>query len=173
MIQTATKSTQTRSYLKEKIQSKYLVKGSIIILIITLTPFIFYAYSGFPDGPILETAFFTYESGYFHNVSTFAWIFLSKLITLVLLLVWFFTCKHWWYFAILIPITMYMLQIISLIGNDLDKSNLVEIYFLAPVIIFVLAILYTIRTKIFDGIHNIDLSEINKYLEGNSKSWWN
>ncbi|MDY8135709.1 hypothetical protein [Aquimarina sp. 2201CG5-10] len=106
-------------------------------------------------------------------MSSFVWMIMSKLIPLILLLIWFFTCRHWWYLVILIPIAMFAFQLVSLINDDVKYFDEIEIYFVAPIIIVILGVLYTLRIRIFDRIHNIDLSEINKLLKNKKKSWWN
>ena len=91
--------------------SGFLLTGSIIAILIAFSPYIFYLYEIFPDGPVWENSFFTYKSLYYENVLTAAWTYLGKITPLLLLLIWFFTCKHWWYHVILVPIAMYSFQI--------------------------------------------------------------
>src|SRR5690606_2435185 len=88
--------------------SGYLLLGSIIALSIAFSPYLFYLYEIFPDGPVWENSFFTYESKTYRSVLAAAWTYLGKITPLFLLLIWFLTCKHWWYHAILIPISMYV-----------------------------------------------------------------
>ena len=146
--------------------SKFLLTGSIIALIIALTPFIFYLYEIFPSGSVWETSFFTYESLYYKSVLAAAWTYFGKLIPLMLLLIWFFTCKHWWYHVILVPLVMYGYQLLSAFYEDyylntidLDNGDLI---YLAPFFIIILSIVYLVRIRIFDRIYGIDLSEIEQ-----------
>ncbi|UJH91539.1 hypothetical protein LZ575_02050 [Antarcticibacterium sp. 1MA-6-2] len=94
------------------------------------------------------------------------WTYLGKITPLMLLLIWFFTCKHWWYHAILVPVTMYSYQIISTVYDDVyavvDPMDTNQLIYLAPFFILILIILYTVRTQIFDRIYGIDLSELNE-----------
>ena len=86
------------------------------------------------------------------------------------MLIWFFTCKHWWYHAILIPILMFAFQIYSTLNDDLSFVDSNEIFFLAPLIFIMLIFSYGIRMKIFDRIHNIDLTELERVsLKGDIK----
>ncbi|WP_378188120.1 hypothetical protein ACE939_06730 [Aquimarina sp. W85] len=157
----------------KKVKSRYLLTGSIIILLISFTPYLFYLYQSLPDGIVWETYWFTYTSPYYQNVSVFGWMIMGKLIPIFLLLIWFLTCRHWWYLVISVPLSMYILQLISVIRDDLQRIDEVEIYYIAPFIIIVLALLYTIRIKIFDKIHNIDISEMDSFSTNNKKRWWN
>src|SRR5699024_629430 len=147
--------------------SGYLLLGSIIALCIAFSPYLFYLYEIFPDGPVWENYFFTYESKTYQSVLAAAWTYLGKITPLFLLLIWFFTCKHWWYHAILVPISMYTFQIIVTFYDDvyqesevlLDTNGLI---YLAPFFLIILVVLYTVRTQIFDRIYGIDLSELNE-----------
>lgn len=146
--------------------SKSLLTGSIIAIIIGFSPYIFYIYEIFPNGPVWETSFFTYESLYYEDVLTAAWTYLGKILPLFLLLIWFFTCKHWWYHAILVPIGMYFFQLITAVYQDvymeaifMDINGLI---YLAPFFIAILSIVYLVRIKVFDKVYGIDLSEIER-----------
>lgn len=143
-------------------KTKSLITGTIIASFIIACPFLFYLYQGFPESPTWESPFGTYTSYSWGDVNTLAWVFLGKFIPFLLLLIWFFTCRHWWYHAILVPLCMYAFQIYSTLNEDTASTDTTEIYVLAP-IIFIMAIFsYTIRTKVFDKIHGIDLSELNR-----------
>ncbi|MCF4101490.1 hypothetical protein L1I30_07425 [Gillisia sp. M10.2A] len=146
--------------------SKYLLTGSILAFLIAFSPYIFYLYEIFPDGPVWENSFFTYESLYYQSVAVAAWTYLGKVTPLFLLLIWFFTCKHWWYHAILVPIVMYTYQICSTVYEDVyhvvNPMDTNQLIYLAPFFIGVLVIVYLVRTQIFDRIYGIDLSELNE-----------
>ena len=125
-------------------------------------------YEIFPDGSVWENSFFTYESKYYESVNVAMWTYFGKIMPLLLLLIWFFTNKHWWYHSILIPISMYSYQLTTAVYQDLyledvriniDSNQLI---YLAPFFIGVLFVLYLIRIKIFDRVYGIDLSELNE-----------
>ncbi len=147
-------------------RSKFLLLGSIIAILIAGTPFIFYLYEIFPDGPVWENSLFTYKSNYYENVMTAMWTYLGKIIPLHLLLVWFFTCKHWWYHVILVPVCMYSFQLIIAFYQDVylnvNPMDTNQLIYLAPFFIIIISIVYLIRIKIFDKIYGIDLSEIEE-----------
>ena len=147
-------------------RSKFLLTGSIIAICIAFSPYLFYLYEIFPNGPVWETSFFTYESKYYEDVLTAAWTYLGKITPLFLLFIWFFTCKHWWYHVILVPITMYSYQLLMAVYEDMylrtDYLDTNQLIYLAPFFIIILSIVYLIRIKIFDRIYGIDLSEIER-----------
>ncbi len=147
-------------------KSKFLLTGSILAICIAFSPYLFYLYEIFPTGPVWENSFFTYESKYYEDVLTAAWTYLGKITPLFLLLIWFFTCKHWWYHVILVPTTMYTFQLVAAVYEDTQTSggfiDSDQLFYLAPFFILILSIVYLIRIKIFDRIYGIDLSEIER-----------
>ncbi len=158
--------TKLKNKLSTYARSKFLLLGSLIALSIAFSPYLFYLYEIFPNGRIWENFLFTYESKYYEDVMTAAWTFLGKLTPLFLLLIWFFTCKHWWYHSILIPVAMYTYQLVIAFYQDayantytIDTNQLI---YLAPFFIVILSIVYLIRIKIFDRVYGIDLSEIDE-----------
>ncbi|SKB31300.1 hypothetical protein SAMN05660776_0308 [Salegentibacter holothuriorum] len=158
--------TNLKNKLSTYARSKFLLTGSFIALVIAFSPYLFYLYEIFPNGRVWENSLFTYESKYYEDVMTAAWTFLGKLTPLVLLLIWFFTCKHWWYHSILVPITMYGYQLITAYYQDAYADTYIidtdQLIYLAPFFIVILSIVYLIRIKIFDRIYGIDLSEIDE-----------
>ncbi len=147
-------------------RSRFLLTGSLLAICIAFSPYLFYLYEIFPSGPVWENSFFIYESKNFGSVNVAAWTFLGKITPLFLLLIWFFTCKHWWYHVILVPTVMYGYQLISAIYEDMspvsDVIDTNQLIYLAPFFIIILSLVYLIRVKIFDRIYGIDLSEIER-----------
>ena len=164
-------STQHKTTSKEpkqkstKAKSSYLLTGSLIILYVILIPYLFYSYKSFPDTKVWETFLFSYETTYYPNIYVLAWTILGKFIPLSLLIIWFLTCKHWWYHVILIPIGMYLFQLISAINDDVKITDIVEIWFLIPVMAIIVPLVYLIRAKIFASMHNPTLEEIEYELQ--------
>ncbi len=142
--------------------NRSLLLGTFCGVIIIITPYLYYLYEGFPSTKTLETFFGTFESNYWEDVNISAWVLFGKFIPFILLTIWFFTCKHWWYHAILVPICMYAFQIYSNLSNEIRFSDSDEIYALAPIIFVVAIFSYTVRTRVFDKIHGIDLSELSR-----------
>jgi hypothetical protein len=156
---------KTTSKTSTRQGSKSLLTGSLIALLIALTPYIFYSYESFPDVKSWETFLFTYNSNFYESVKISVWTFMGKFIPLLLLGVWFLTCKHWWYHVILIPIAMFLFQIISALNDDIRFSDVVEIWFLIPIMCVIVPLVYLIRAKIFYSMHNPTLEEIELELQ--------
>ena len=160
-------TTKSKNKQSTEGSSRFLLLGSLIAISIAFSPYIFYLYEIFPDGSVWENSFFIYESKYYEDVATAMWTYLGKITPLFLLLLWFFTCKHWWYHSILIPISMYVYQLVVAFYQDvyLEEQIFMDIdglIYLAPFFIIILIVLYTVRTQIFDRIYGIDLSELNE-----------
>ncbi|SOC80063.1 hypothetical protein SAMN06296241_1607 [Salinimicrobium sediminis] len=158
---------RSRKQLSTEDSSKFLLLGSIIAICIAFSPYLFYLYEIFPSGKVWENSFFVYESKYYESVNVAVWTYLGKITPLFLLLIWFFTCKHWWYHVILVPTIMYGYQLIVAFYQDayMDQSIFLDtngLLYLAPFFIVILSIVYLIRIRVFDRIYGIDLSEIER-----------
>lgn len=141
-------------------KKRALTSGTLIAVVILVTPYLFYLYQGFPAESRWESFFGVYESRFYESVQVVAWVLFGKFIPLLLLLIWFFTCKHWWYHVLLVPMCMYVFQVYTTISNDVRFADTNEFFVIAP-IVFVMAIFsYTIRMKVFDKVHGIDFGEL-------------
>ncbi|OAB78091.1 hypothetical protein [Cochleicola gelatinilyticus] len=146
-----------------------LYLGGFIVFLIALTPILFYSYESFPDSQIWETPFFTLETS-FPDWYSFAWYFTGKAIPLFLLLLWFFTCKHWWHWIILVPISMYSFQLWAVINesNDLDE---IELIYILPLMMVLVPFVYLIRAQLFNKLVDKDLKSFEKDLLQKKSIW--
>ena len=142
--QQVSKSQELKSLDKVNKSKTNVIYGSIIATIIALTPLLFNAYVSVPDQKIWNTYFFTYNSEYYQSAFVMAWTLMSKLIPLLLMFIWIFTCRHWRYHAILITIGMFIPSI------------------------------YLIRARIFNRINSVNKStqELEDELTFRPKSLW-
>ena len=85
-----------------------------------MTPYLFYLYESVPTTPSWDTFLGVYNSGYYENANVSMWVLTSKLIPLYLIIIWFFTCRHWWYHALIVPIVMYSYQIFITLKYDFE-----------------------------------------------------
>ncbi|SNR71499.1 hypothetical protein [Dokdonia pacifica] len=143
-------------------KKKGLFYGSIIALFIIISPYFFYLYEGIPDGDVWDSPFGVISSNYYGSVQVLFWTLFNKIVPLFLLLIWFFTCKHWWYHAILVPICMIIIQIYTILNDEIEFPDSKVLYILGPIIFIMLIFSYTVRTKIFDKLYGIDLSELSR-----------
>src|SRR5690606_13069667 len=140
--------------------------GSLMAILIAISPYLFYLYESFPNSNVWDTRFFNFKTEYYPSLYVAAWTIINKLVPLMLLTIWFFTCKHWWYHVILIPISMYILQLLSSLNDEIQYVDEFEIYYIIPVMMIVIPIVYIVRLKLVDKhVHGIDLDTINKELK--------
>ena len=150
---------------------KALIDAAIAV-IMAIIPYAFYYYEALPNW-LWETSMFKSLSISFDGNRIMAsWILIQKLVPLLLLLIWFFTCKHWWYHTIIIPISLYSFQLYNLFDFSTTYIDSGELYFIVPVVIISLSLSYLARIKIFDKIHGIDISEIEDGIKKPSDRWF-
>jgi hypothetical protein len=152
---------------KKNLYNNNLIKGSIVAVLIAISPYIFYIYNSFPEGAKeAELFFITFKTEAYPDLLGKAWYFVQKFVPLSLLILWFITCKHWWYHVILIPIAMYAFQLFSVINEDAKLVDEIEYIYIVPIMMIIIPFVYLIRLKIFDKvIHGIDLREIDEELK--------
>ena len=153
---------KTISSQSKKAKSSSLVTGSIIALIIAATPYIFYTYESLPSSKTWETFLFTYEANWYQEVYVSFWTMMTKFIPLLLLTIWFFTCKHWWYHVILIPMGMFLLQLLWVINDDIQYTDETEFWFVLPIMLVIVPFVYLMRVKLFKSINSQDLDDIEE-----------
>ncbi|RSK38768.1 hypothetical protein EJA19_11640 [Mangrovimonas spongiae] len=134
--------------------------GSLIATFIALTPFLFTLHESVPDQKVWNTFLFTYDSKYYESAYVLAWTLIGKIIPLFLILIWFFTCRHWWYHTLIVPIAMFIYQIIEILNSDLYWVDENLIIYLLPVMAIVIPSIYLIRAQMFNK-----LTSVNKSME--------
>ena len=137
-----------------------LILGTVVAVFIAITPYIYYLYQGVPDRKVWDSPFGIITSNFYDSVQVMSYILMGKLMPIFLLLIWFFTCKHWWYHVIIIPILMFTFQAYTVINTDMKFSDSNEFFVLAPIIFLFLIFSYTVRMRVFDKIHGIDFGEL-------------
>lgn len=152
---------------KRKVRKRFIIE-SIGIFFVVISPFIFKLHEYLPRNPEATIQFlgFVFDSNGFADLSTYAWFMLGKIVPLLLLIIWFLTCKHWWYHSILIPIMMYAFQIFEVFQSNDGFVDTRNILWLLPVCMFVIPLVYFIRIKLYDKyVHGIDLEAIETEIK--------
>jgi len=135
-----------------------LLLGSLMVILIILTPYLLYFYQNISeDIKSWDTIFGPIKGGYFGSVRMFLYYFFSKFVPLLLLFVWFITNKNWWVHALIIPISVYLFQLISVVNDSELYMDEVEFIYTVPFLVVILVILYFIRSKIAIYIQAVDL----------------
>ncbi|MDP2089373.1 MAG: hypothetical protein Q8J84_08225 [Flavobacteriaceae bacterium] len=124
-----------------------------------------YVYQYLPDATIWETPLFTIKSGTFYSMVFYGHAFFSKLVPLILLIIWFIDSKSWWFHAIAVPISTYIFQLVSVINDQAQYFDQVEFAYSIPVTAVVLTILYLIRSKMGVYVSALHLQEEIKLKE--------
>ncbi len=152
----------------KKARTRFYIE-SIAVFLIIAAPFIFKVHNYLPRDSETTINFLgmTIDRNGFADLYTYGWFLLSKIVPFYLLLIWFFTNKHWWYHILLIPICMYAFQIFEVLYNDdnlhVDTENLL---WLLPVCMAVIPFVYFIRVKLYDKyVHGIDLDAMDAELQ--------
>ena len=142
---------------------KSLFLGGLVVLFIVSTPFLFYSYKSLPDDvQVWETSFFTITTSYY-SVNTYGWFLVGKIIPILLLLLWFVTCKHWWHWIILVPIAMYSFQLWGIINQNKGLDE-IELIFILPLMMIIVPFVYLIRAKLFNSVRGDDLQAFEEEL---------
>lgn len=153
---------------------KSLVMGSVIATILAITPYLFSLHESVPETRVWDTFLFTYDSKNWENANLVMWIFTGKAIPLILLFIWFFTCKHWWYHALLVPIIMYLYQIFGLLNQDQGYIDEFQLIYMVPIMALIIPSIYLIRARIFNKINeaNKSLEELEDEFKLSPKNFW-
>lgn len=138
----------------------------IIALLIIALPFLFYTYKLVPDYSIWESQFFTINSGNWESVQYFFWILNIKLLIIFSLIIWYFTCKHWWKNVILIPFIIELFKLRSIFDESVEYIDEIEFFHSLPITIPIILFIIYLSKKIgyysyYSDLHN----EINQEIE--------
>lgn len=90
--------------LKEIFIVRNLKKDLLIVVLLVVLPFAFFIYKFVPATQVWRNAWFDFDSGYYENVNLFVWTLMLKMLTLILLSIWFLTCKHSWRYVLFVPV---------------------------------------------------------------------
>lgn len=153
---------------KARIRKKLIVEG-IIGLFISLSALFFYIYKFIPPSESMEEWNFfglTFgKNGYF-SIQTAFYYYFTKIVPLYLFIIWFITCKHWWYHIILIPIAMYAFQLYAIFNEGSLKIDENELFYLLLVCMVIIPLVYFVRIKLVDKyVHGIDLEAMEAELK--------
>lgn len=170
--------SKQQKLIKEKLKyqdnSKNLLIGSVLATFIAITPFLFTIWESVPSARTWNTFFGSYTSNYYESIQILVWTLLGKVIPLMLLVIWIFTCRHWWYHIILVPIAMYVYHIIEILNDDLIFTEENQIFYLLPVMAVFIPSIYLIRARIFNKINeaNKSMEELEEELMLSPKNFW-
>lgn len=150
----------------KKVKTKIILE-SFFVFFIAISPFLYKLYDYLPkeSNATISILGFTFDNGGFYSVSVYFWYLFSKIIPLYLMIIWFFTSKNWWYHIIMIPIAMYAFQLFEVLFDSDDVIDTENIWWVIPVCMIVIPIVYFIRIKLYDRyVHGIDIEAMEREL---------
>ncbi len=139
-----------------------------MVFFIVVSPFVFNLHEYISDDPTATINFLgiSIDKNGFPNINVYVWFLLGKFVPFYLLLIWFFTCQHWWYHIIIIPLLMYAFQIFEGVFSDDKFIDTENVLWLLPVCMVVIPFVYFIRIKLYDKhVHGIDLEAMDAELQ--------
>ncbi|WP_299520359.1 hypothetical protein [Winogradskyella sp.] len=145
------------------ITTKRKLKSDIkVIIAILLIPVISYAYLLFPDTREITIFNYSFTSSYYQSIQAFVWTLSQKLIFIVILVIWYLTSKDWWKIILLLPLLVFIIQLLQIINDDykvIDKyEGIFGIIIATPVVI----VFYLMIKKINS---NLGAKEVHKDIE--------
>ena len=127
-------------------------KDLFILFLIVLMPFVFYIYNFVPETKVWSTKYFLIDSGYFNDANYFFWILCVKLMTLMILSIWYITSQFKWKYILLISISIEIYKLLNLYlglkyGLDNEPFFLPSLSFSIPYILVIIIISKLINLK--------------------------
>jgi hypothetical protein len=155
----------------QRSDNKSIVIGSIVATLIAITPYLFYLYESVPQTQVWDTFFGVYNSGAYQNAYVAMWSLTGKLIPLFLLFIWFFTCRHWWFHVLIVPIAMYAYQAFGILNDDLTFVDSNQLMYLVPIMAVIIPSIYLIRARIFNRMNKKTMQELEDEFRIGSKGF--
>lgn len=141
-------------------KKKSLLSGSILIILIIISPyFLFLNESIDPNIKQIDTIFGVIKGGYYGSISVLFYWIMAKFVPIFLLSILFLTNKNWWAPAILVPISVYLFQLISVVNDSAEYFDEIEFIYTLPILVPVVIALFFIRHKISIYIQATDLKK--------------
>ncbi len=153
-------STNSNTKFHQTDRRRRLIIGGVIALFLAITPFLFYLYKYAPDdSKVWETSFFTVNSKGFSSAQAYIHALFSKITFVTITSLWFITSRHWWKWAILVPLIMFLFQLLGVINYNIGKIDEFDFWYALPIIIPTVLTLIWIGNEINKTIGDIDLRE--------------
>ena len=153
-------STKINIGFRQTDRKKRLFLGGVIALFLAITPFLFYLYKYAPsDSKVWDTPFFTINSNGFPSAQAYVHALFTKIIFLIITTLWFITSHHWWKWAILIPLIMFLFQLLGVINYNIKYIDEFDFWYSLPIIIPTVLTIIWIGNEINKTIGDIDLRE--------------
>jgi len=121
----------------------------VLCFLLMLLPFLQYAYLLVPeDLKVFKIGILTIGSFGFLSVRVFVWYLLMKGVIFIGLTLWFFNCKFWWKYSILVPFSLISYQILEIFRPGATQIDEYEIWYALPILIPLLVFMIWLSTKL-------------------------
>ncbi len=97
--------------------------------------------------------------GLYRSKTTLYYILTGRITPILYLSIWLISCRYWWYHAILIPISVYVVQIVTSLQVNLSHIDKGEYVYIIPILLIVIGMLYLIRRSTLEKIERLSLLE--------------
>ncbi|WP_299767052.1 hypothetical protein [uncultured Dokdonia sp.] len=166
------KLTKKTTKFHQTDRKKRLIIGGVIAFLLAITPFLFYLYKYAPtDSKIWQTTLFNINSGEFTHAQGFVHALFTKITFVIITSLWFITSKDWWRWAILIPLIMFLFQLLGVINYQVSYIDEFDFWYSIPIIIPIIIFLIWISRELNKIIGDLDLKdEIEEELEKYNKN---
>jgi len=165
------KLTKRTSKYQKTDKKTSIIIGVLISIILVLTPFMFYLYRIAPaESPEWDTIFGTIRSNGFSSVQAYIYTLFTKITFILLTGIWFLTSRNWWKYAILVPFTMFLFQLIGVINSELQYIDEFDFWYSLPLIIPILLFVIYISVRISQNQQNS--TDLMNEVEDEIKNLW-
>ncbi|MFP2994551.1 hypothetical protein ABN763_01515 [Spongiivirga sp. MCCC 1A20706] len=140
------KQVEANSSKHLKLGKSFYYKNVIIVFFIFLFTSLIYLYKIVPKGSEWQVLSLRISSQHYSDIVYFIWLITNKLAPLFFLILWLVVSTSWWKNVLIVPISFYMLQLVSLINPDVDFVDEYEIIQVFPLVVLI-GILLVITSK--------------------------
>jgi len=135
---------------------KFLKKDLIIMMVIIITPFLFFTYKFFPKSENYIFLNYTIYSGYYETIDVMVWSMFNCLLVIILFSLWFLTCRYWWRYLILGIILVEAIKFFQVIKDVYKISYFYSLLIIVPL----LTILLILSIKVNYYSHNKSTNQL-------------
>ncbi len=149
----------------EKLQSTTLINSEST----QKNTFFFYAIIGIVVGYFIINQYLYYLKsnpdfdnsaiGFYQTKTTLFFVLTGRITPILYLSLWLISCRYWWYHALVVPISVYIVQLYTALqinSNHIDKG---EYLYIIPILVMVIGVLYFIRQNTLQKIERLSILE--------------
>ena len=135
---------------KINLLKRKLFRNDIIIIVIIVTlPFLFFIYNLAPEkGPYWKTFIFTIYAGIYEDIDYYLWSLSTKIFTILIITVWYVTCRHWWRFILFFPLSIDLNNLYIILNFRYSFFEQYNFLYLLPLTIIYIVLLLIISLKL-------------------------